>query len=186
MLIFVYAKYRSDYMQKVFIGILLILLDFHLEFSTGHLGLIPDFIGYFVLLLGLRQLAEDGPSFKRAIPAAIGIGIYSFFLWVADLFGFAATQSPMVIFCEILSVFLALYVTRLVVEGVGELASATGEDLHYKKLKIDWYVMAVFQTLSFSWLFFPALATVCVIISAVDTLLFLFALHKSRRAALAL
>ena len=83
-------------MQKVFIGILLILLDFHLEFSTGHLGLIPDFIGYFVLLRGLRQLTEDGPSFKRAIPAAIGIGIYSFFLWVADLFGFAATQSPMV------------------------------------------------------------------------------------------
>jgi len=173
-------------MQKIFMGILLILLDFPLEFSIGHLGLIPDFIGYFLLLQGLRQLAEDGPSFKRAIPAAVGVGAYSFTLWVADLFGFSASQTPLVIFCEILSVFLALYVTRLVVEGVGELADATGEDLHDRKLKTDWYVMAVFQTLSFSWLFFPALAVVCEVIGTVDALLFLLALHKSRRAALAL
>ncbi|NLU23575.1 MAG: hypothetical protein GXW99_02410 [Clostridiales bacterium] len=172
-------------MKKIFLGILLILLDFHLEFSMGHLGLLPDFVGYYFLLHGLRELSTEGIFFKRAIPVARGVGIYSAVLWVLDLFGFATSGHWLYIFCDMVAIFLALYTTRLVVEGIGELEKGRVSDLHYRGLKIDWYIMAVFQTLSFSWVIYPSLAAICVLISAVDSLIFLSALYKSKRAVLA-
>ena len=40
-------------MSKIFIGLLLVFLDFNLTFDTVTIGLLPDFIGYFILIGGL-------------------------------------------------------------------------------------------------------------------------------------
>ena len=41
-------------MSKIFVGLLLVFLDINFTFNTTTIGLLPDFIGYFILIGGLR------------------------------------------------------------------------------------------------------------------------------------
>lgn len=54
--------------RRIFQGFLIILLDFRLQ----QFDLLPDFIGYGMILYGLQQLSEQNDFFKKAmIPAGL-------------------------------------------------------------------------------------------------------------------
>ena len=74
-------------MSKIFVGLLLVFLDINFTFNTTTIGLLPDFIGYFILIGGLAEMAAVNSHFGKARPFAIAMAIYTLILYILDLIG---------------------------------------------------------------------------------------------------
>ena len=90
-------------MSKIFVGLLLVFLDINFTFNTTTIGLLPDFIGYFILIGGLAEMAAVNSHFGKARPFAIAMAIYTLILYILDLmpsampqpsWGFSPPSSP--------------------------------------------------------------------------------------------
>ncbi|WP_167577907.1 hypothetical protein [Ammoniphilus sp. YIM 78166] len=58
------AKMMADAFQRIFIGLLLVLLDFRLQ----YVDILPDFIGYILVFRALGTLAGQHSYFLKARP----------------------------------------------------------------------------------------------------------------------
>lgn len=65
--------------MKLFLGLIFILLDFQIEVGTAVIGLLPDFIGYFLVM---KALEEKDDAWRHL---AFGLMLGSIVLFVADL-----------------------------------------------------------------------------------------------------
>ena len=74
-------------MKAFFFGCLLIFLDFHLELNSVRIGLLPNFVGYYLLLRGMRELKEYSPHFSAPRGVVAALMVYSAILWGLDLLG---------------------------------------------------------------------------------------------------
>ena len=77
-------------MRNIFIGFILIFLDFNLTINNSQIGLIPDFIGYIIMINGLTEMADDSRLFLKSKPYAAGMAVYTGILYFADMFGISS------------------------------------------------------------------------------------------------
>ena len=82
-------------MKNMFAGLLLIFLDFTLNISLppgwqGKLDILPDFIGYILIIRGAGEMAEISPSFARIHPVAWAAMAVSAVIFLLDLLGLSA------------------------------------------------------------------------------------------------
>jgi hypothetical protein len=55
-------------MKNLFIGFIFVFLDFNLNISNSKIGLIPDFIGYLIIINGLMDMSEESTRFIKVMP----------------------------------------------------------------------------------------------------------------------
>lgn len=53
-------------MSNIFIGALFVFLNFTININGIKIGLIPDFIGYIIMVKGLAELENESPYFLKA------------------------------------------------------------------------------------------------------------------------
>ncbi len=63
------GKLLADAFQRIFIGLLLVFLDFRIQ----YVDILPDFIGYIFIFRALDTLARQHPCFSRARPFALAL-----------------------------------------------------------------------------------------------------------------
>lgn len=169
-------------MRNIFIGFILVFLDFNLTLGNSKIGLIPDFIGYIVMINGLVELAEESPYFIKIKPYVTGMVIYSGILYVLDLLGAAASLGAFTYVLAILSTVISLYISYNIVMGVIEMERNYNTDLNGDSLKSAWNLLALFEVLTFILLFIPPLAIVSIIITFIIAVCFLVAFSKSKNS----
>ena len=64
-------------MGKFFWGFFFIYLNFNLSINAHTLNVLPEFVGYFLLLQGLRELEEESGVFSDTRPF---VGLYRNFV----------------------------------------------------------------------------------------------------------
>ena len=74
-------------MKLFFWGFLLIFLDFSLTINGVGFDLLPDAIGYLLVFLGARQMAEESEQFARMRPIALVLMIVGFVSLLLSPFG---------------------------------------------------------------------------------------------------
>ena len=161
-------------MGKIFGGFLLIFLEFNLTLGNCTVGLLPDFIGYLCILSGLVELAEDGPSFKKARPFAILMSVYSAIVYILDFLG----KTVGFWWLSVITTVFSLYVSYLIVKGVVEIEKKYHANLSSKALNVTWTVMAMLQTASFLALWIPA-AGLLVVAGCVAGIVFMIMFFQS-------
>ena len=117
-------------MSKIFVGLLLVFLDINFTFNTTTIGLLPDFIGYFILIGGLAEMAAVNSHFGKARPFAIAMAIYTLILYILDLIGLSAALGYAATILGLLSTLISLYISYHIVQGVLELESAQARSLN--------------------------------------------------------
>lgn len=167
-------------MRNIFIGLLLIFLDFNLNLGSSQIGLIPDFLGYIVMLNGLSEMAQESPLFMKVKPHATGMAVYTGVLYVLDLVGFSSSAGVFSYLLAAASVVVSLYISYNIVMGVKETEGRYGAGLNGDSLKSAWKLLAVFSAVTFVFILIPALAIVCIIISFIAAIYFLVAFNKSK------
>jgi hypothetical protein len=166
--------------RNIFIGFLLIFLDFNLDINTCRIGLIPDFIGYIILINGLKEMTFESKCFEKIKPFVAGMGVYSSILYAMDLFGLSANLSGFGVLLGIASTIISLYISYVIIEGVRNTEINHNADLNSASLKSTWTLMAVFQTASYVSSILPALAIICIIVSFIVAILFLVQFNRSK------
>lgn len=77
----------------------------HLHFNIGTLDLIPDWVGYLLILAALAALAGEVRTASLLPPLAVGLAIWEGLKWFLSLFGTAA-ELPLL---NLLATAIALY-----------------------------------------------------------------------------
>lgn len=177
-------------MKTLFWGFFFVYLNFNLNVNGHSLNLLPDFVGYILLLRGIRELEEESSLFAKARPFAVGMAVYEAILWVGALLG-VASGGLVGSLLGVISLAASLYISWVLVQGVREIEAHRAAELHGALLYSRWKLLAVLQAIT--WLLtlmanlanlsaLLVLAGVLAIVGIVVLLLFLLAWHKTAAA----
>lgn len=166
-------------MKKIFIGLLLVLFDFTLSFDTHVLGLLPDFIGYLLIVLGLKELLQlwNSPAFTLARSLGIAATVLSAISYLWDLLGI--TFGWFSVGWGVLCTVLFLVISYQLVLGVQDIEAQSALNLESGKLRARWLPMAILQAAAWFTLWVELLYIVLLVLMLVFAVLFLIAFQRS-------
>jgi len=168
-------------MQKIFIGMLLVFLNFNINVGASKIGLIPDFIGYFYMLKGACELWSFSRRFSEITSYITGMTGFSALCYVVDLFGISAyTNLPITLFLGLISTFLSLFISYKIIMGIKEIELNHGEDLNSGQLYSTWQISAVCSLLSFALFFSAMLVAIGAIVAFIAKICYLYLFHKTK------
>lgn len=167
-------------MRNIFIGFILVFLDFNLDLGNSRIGLIPDFIGYYVMIKGLEELIGESDFFIKIKPFATGMAVYSAIMYAMDLFGLSVSLGALTYLLAIASTAISLYISYNIVMGVIDMEEKDNIHLNGESLKSTWKLLAVFNVLTFVSILFPLGAIIIIIVTLIVSIVFLVEFNKSK------
>jgi len=169
-------------MKNIFIGMILVFINFNLYIGHSRIGLIPTFLGYIFMLNGLSELTELSPKFSKVIPFCKGMLVYSVIVYALELFGLSsAISAPIGIVLGLVSTIVSLYISHGIIMGIMDIEAIKLQDLNSKQLYSTWKLLAIFSFAVYALLIIPVLAIVGVIITFVISVYYLFIFHKTKK-----
>lgn len=169
-------------MNLLFWGLLFCLLDFEITLGSAVFGLLPDFVGYFLLMRGMTRLAEESSAFDKGRHWAFGLLLVSAILYGADLMDPDPMAKVMLWVLGLCELIVMLMLVRKIISGVGQLEQDHSWQLGSEKLRGMWLILAVIQPLCHLVSWIPLVGSICSVASGVTGLLFLIAFWGSRKS----
>ena len=168
-------------MQRIFTGMLLVFLDFNLDFGASRLGLLPDFLGYIFMLRGLRELDGFSPQFGRITLYVRGMAVYWAVCYALDLFGLSSALGVIFTFVlGLVSTLFSLYISYTIIRGIIEIEEGRLQDLSAAKLLSVWKIWAVLALLTYALLFLPGLAMAAILGSFIAGIYYLYVFNQTK------
>lgn len=168
-------------MTYIFYGLILILLDFSFNLGNFTIGLIPDFIGYILMIKGLDEIINESEKFTKIRPYVQGMAIYTGITYVVDLFGISRSLGIVAIILSIVSVVMSLYITYHIIVGLKDIEGKRGIDLNSDKLYSLWIAMVVLWGLYYIVLIIPIIALIAILAVLGVSIIFLVEYNKSKK-----
>lgn len=168
--------------SNIFIGMILIFLDFNLDIDSSRIGLLPDFLGYIFMLKGLLELAEFSDRFSNISPYVKGMIVYSGIYYVMDLFGISFTLGESLNYVlGLLSTILSLYISYNIIMGIIDIETTKIQNLNSNQLYSTWKLMAVFSLITYLFvLIIPVLAVISILASLVLGIYYLYIFYQTK------
>jgi hypothetical protein len=167
-------------MRNIFIGFILVFLDFNLDLGNLRIGLIPDFIGYYIMIKGLEEMVGESELFIKIKPIVAGMAVYSGILYSLDLIGVSVSLGALTYVLAFTSSVISLYISYNIVMGVMDMEVKHNTTLNGDSLKSTWKLLAAFNILSYVSLLFPPAALTFIILAFVISIVFLVGFNKSK------
>ncbi len=133
-------------MKKIFIGLLFIFFNFTFTFNNVSIGLIPNFVGYILMMLGCKELSHESDNFSKINMLLILMSVYSSIDYVLSLLGVYILIGGIVgLLIGIALVVINVYITYIIVLGVQDIEKNREMNLFGNKLKSIWVIITIFQ-----------------------------------------
>ena len=146
-------------MKNMFVGLLLIFLDITLNISLGWQGtldILPDFVGYILILRGAGEMAEVSPSFAKINPAVWAATAVSAISFLLNLFGLSAALLSDGLPAQILQTAILLaeeillfWVTWQMASGIRDMEYHYGTWMNAEDVTVAWKLMVGFYAAGF-------------------------------------
>lgn len=165
-------------MKKIFIGILIILLDFNLTTSGYSVGLIPDFIGFWLLNDAIHNFKDNSIYFNRVYSLSNFMIFFSLISYGLDCMGSNLTNYALLFIIQLFYTLMCLYIIYLFLLGLKDINLIN--HLHLNTSKVFRYFLiytSVTMTI-FIQLFIPHYASIRYIATIVTCPLFLSELSR--------
>jgi len=167
-------------MKNIFIGFILIFLDFNLNINNSQIDLIPDFVGYIVMIRGINEMIEKSTFFMKVRPYVTAVAVYSGVLYLLDLVGTYKSLGVLTYILAIISTTAHLYISYNIVMGVLDMEGIYNIYLNGDRLKSIWTAYAILNVLTFMFMLFPPAAIFCIIITFIVAICFLIDFNKTK------
>ena len=131
-------------MKKLFWGFFFIYLNFTLNINQYSLNMIPDFVGYILLIQGAKSLEEESHFFQGIRPFATGMALYTAILWLATLFG-VNSGDWLSQLLNLGAMILALYISWVLIQGVKDMERSKNAELNGARLYMRWKWLLIVQ-----------------------------------------
>ena len=129
-------------MIKIFIGASLALLDFTVTNGSMRFGILPDFIGCFLLYLGFKDIMAAYPKTCQRLATArttlLVLTVYSAILYVMALTGIGADIAWLETALSLIYYVVLFYVLYLFLQSLYEIETDVSGDLKLEKFKRWW------------------------------------------------
>jgi len=160
---------------------LFVFLDFNFNSGSVSIGLIPDFLGYIIMINGLNELLEKGNRFSKAKSYANIMAIYTGILYVMDIVGISFAIGRYVCFgLGLISTAISLYISYNIVIGIMDMEKDEGCELNSVSLYTNWKLLAVFSIATYILILIPVLAILGMIGGFIVAICFLVSFSKSK------
>ena len=169
-------------MNKLFWGFFFLFLNFNLNFNGASLQLLPDWVGFILLYAACSALESESELFQQPRPFCVGLAVYTGILWLMDLLGIGANLGILSWVLGLTATCLNLYVSMLIIDAITNMEMRRNYDLCSAYLRRVWKVVAVATIAANVLLIVPVVAVVCALVAAVAGIVFLVAVHKTRKA----
>lgn len=166
-------------MKNFFIGFIFVFLDFDLTLGNSVIGFLPNFIGYYFILLGLREFKGNVMNFDKITSITSFMLIYSVITYVIDFLGM---NTNIAFALGLVSLLGHLYISYNIVIGVKELEISTICNMNSDLLLSRWKFMAFSNIASILLIFIPVINLITTITALIMGILFLTAFNYSKNA----
>jgi len=133
-------------LKKLFWGFFFIYLNFNLNLNQYSLNILPNFVGYILLLQGIKQLEGESRFFRSGRPFAVGMAVYEAVLWIGAVLGVVSDNGIGTVLGWI-SMAVSLYVSWLLIQGVLEVEQQHEKDLLGAQMYSRWKLLAGLQVI---------------------------------------
>lgn len=139
-------------MTNIFVGLIFLFLDLNIHFGTITIGLLPAFVGYYLLARGLQTLPED-PDFSKARTLSLVMAVYTLVLYILNLLGISSQLGLLRWIIDGVRLVVSFSILYLLNRGIGQLQAKTGKDLGAEQLRPLWLVLVVLESVALvvSW-----------------------------------
>lgn len=121
-------------MGKILVGLCMVLLEFNINLETAVIGFIPDFIGYILLVMGLKEMVSESGFFQKSIPLSAGMAVYSAVCYLLDLLGITGVNDLVIIILGMINTASFFYILYLMIKGIEEMQTKSGKNLYTDNL----------------------------------------------------
>ena len=167
-------------MQKLFIGLLLTMLDFYTNVGDATIGMLPDFIGFLFLYKGLQEMAKESEYFQKVINWALGMAIFSGVLYVMDLLALSAQLAFVSWLLSVAGLGVFCWMLLQIVCGIREIELFKSVDLKSHRMKTLWQVWIGVAAIAELCSWIPAVGMVGAIANILVSVCFLFAFRQAQ------
>lgn len=168
-------------MNHLFWGLSLVLLDVNLTLGTASFELLPDFLGFFLMMKGMEQLAGENRCFDRGRHLAFGLSVAFVIFYVSNLIELETGAQIVMWVLGLAALIAQLILLKQVVEGIRQMELAHGWDLRSQGIRAVWKILAVLSPLCHLLNWVPLVGSFCWTAALLTGVLFLAAFHESRR-----
>lgn len=136
-------------MIKILIGLAFVGLELNLTTETMSISLLPDFVGYILLLLGQRELAHENDYFYKNIKFCLWAGTVSLMVFIMSFFSVSLSIDFQSLLLQMLLLVLEPICLFRIVKGVRQVGEDYNIDVKGKLFFILWLVMTVLNVALF-------------------------------------
>jgi len=168
-------------MKNIFWGLLFVFLDFNLDLGSSRIGLIPDFIGYILIINGLNELSSKNNWFLKSKPYSIGMMIYTGIIYILDVFSISGSLGIVTNFIlGLISTIITLYISYNIIMGIKAIEITEFRQLKTNSLYSSWKLLAIASIATFALLWIPYFNIITIIINLIINIYFLITFSKTK------
>ena len=149
-------------MSDIFVGLILLFFNFNLNLGASSIGLLPSFVGAYLIWKGTRELADESETMRELdLVLKVAIGVHAV-IWVCNFFGVVHAWGVLFWLLNVASQLMNLYILYQLTGGMEDLENLHGVDMRVEMLKRWWLIIFTFSVLTvFSgWPFMSVFCTV--------------------------
>ena len=167
-------------MKKLWIGCLFVLLSFDIHIEDSTIGLIPDFVGYILLVMGLKELSAEQIELGKLNVIAGIMAVCSAILYISNICAIPLYAPIFFNVINVLKLIFNLYIVYQIIGIVNALERKYGSDFNSVKIMNAWSVMLCANVLLYlTMVLIPIAAIVCIIVELVSIIYFLVQFYKT-------
>ena len=164
-------------MSRLFWGLVFVGLNFDITLGSAAIGLLPDFVGWFLLMKGMEELAGENRHFDHGRHWAFGLMLLSVILYVADLLKLSSGATVMLWLVGLLYFGVGMYTLYQMIRGIRQMEADRNWDLQGGKLKDLWMIQTVMGAISHLLSWMPLVGTFAAVAAAVTGFCLLAAMN---------
>lgn len=182
-------------MYQILVGFVFISMNFYINFGYSAIGLIPDFVGYFLIGRALYELEDEATHFRAAKGSVKIMTVVSIVAYILDLTGIIKYSPFSRILIEVTGVLnmaigfgclvMYAYITYLITLGVQEMEGEYNEDMNGTGLMTAWKWMIGAKALNYCMViigaFLPDVSVVTSLLVLITLVLYFVQFYKCAR-----
>lgn len=168
-------------MLLIIIGLALIMLD--IAIAPGNAGvvieLLPDFIGYGLVLFGIRREKEHAAVFHKAMLLSLCGAVAGAVLYGMKALGFASSAAMTILLLEVFELILMVILVFMITRAFRELGQDLQLDMKGKPLLCLWICHTVTLALSYIFQTEVAIYSLASLLSDILAVVILYLLYMN-------
>lgn len=162
-------------MNRLFWGLFFVLLDYEVTVGTAVFEVLPDFVGFYLMMKGMEQLAEKSARFDRGRHWSFALAVAVVILYGANMMDPDAMTRVWLWAAGLAVLAVTLVLIRWIVLGIQEM----GQQI--EQLKSMWLILAVLLPICYLANWIPLVGSICGGAAMVTAALFLVSLWDTKQ-----